>query len=179
MSTYSVRHNLADIERQFIGKKEVTNNRAPWIKPLWEATTYPNGMDDRAFYCAAGQAWSQREWGKNPETLSALNLTPTAFEKWRCKSASVYKAGKDSWLGWAKARGLIILPKHCILHMGDIVIYDYSHIELVTGDDSTEDGWFSAFGFNTSAAGSANGDGCYEKPRPRTNVMNFVRIFEK
>ncbi len=181
MSTFALRKQLIDIARLDVGKVEVTKNRAPWIEKLWSATSapsfyapgnkvYPRGDPP---YCAAGVAYGLREWLKLPEVLAALKMTPEQAEKWRCKSAAVRE-----WSKWARNRKLRILPKHSILKTGDIVIYDYSHIEFVTDDDGTPKGPFIAVGYNTNAAGSRDGEGCFEKPRPRAKVLEFIRILE-
>src|SRR5688572_26936077 len=101
MSTFALRQKWIDLARLDVGKTEVTKNQAQWIEKYWEATTYPNGMDDHAPYCAAAQAYLLREWLKLPAVLTALGMTKEQANKWRCRSASVYKAD-DSWLNWAK-----------------------------------------------------------------------------
>lgn len=177
--TFRLRERLCDIARAYDGKVEASKNTAPWIGKLWTATNYPDGMKNREPYCAAGVAWCVREWLKDPDVLAALKLSPEAAEKWRCKSSSVFKSPGNNWKDWAeKVKGpkVQILPKNCILHAGDIVIYSYSHIEIVTNDDNTETGPFVAFGFNTDAGGSRDGEGAFEKPRQRKQVMCFIRI---
>ena len=172
MSTYATRQLLLEIARRDSGKVEVTKNRAPWIAKLWPATTYPDGMDNREPYCAAGVAYCVREWLKLPEVLKAFGMTAGQAEKWRCKSPVAF-----DWLAWAKkAKGVTVLPDAVVLHAGDLVIYTYSHIEIVTDDDGTKDGPFVAIGHNTNAAGSADGEGCFEKPRSRKSVKAFVRM---
>lgn len=176
MSTYDLRLKLLEIARLDRGKVEVTKNQAPWIAKLWPATTYPDGMKNREPYCAAGVAYCVREWLRDGSVLAAFGFTPEQAEKWRCKSASVYKA-EDSWLNWAKqAKGVTVLPKTCILHAGDLVVYSYSHIEIVTDDDGTNNGAMICLGYNTDASGSADGQGCYEKPRNRAKVRSFIRL---
>jgi hypothetical protein len=177
MSTYDLRLKLLEIARLDRNKVEVTKNQAPWIAKLWPATTYPNGMENREPYCAAGVAYCVKQWLLEEEVREALGFTTVAQgEKWRCKSASVYKAD-DSWLNWAKkTEGVTVLPKTCILHAGDLAVYSYSHIEMVTDDDNTTTGAFLAIGYNTDKAGSADGEGCYEKPRNRAKIKNFIRL---
>lgn len=181
MSTYEIRKKFADIARLDVGNTEQSMNRAPWIAKLWPATsspeyyvigndTYPRGNPP---YCAAGVAYCLREWLKLPEVLKALKLTPAAAETWRCKSPGV-----KEWSKWARRRGLKVLGKNCILKMGDIVIYDYSHIEIVTNDDNTPTGPFVAVGYNTNASASRDGEGCFEKPRIRKNVLEVIRLLE-
>lgn len=178
MSTFAIRQKLLEIARRDVGKVEVTKNRAPFIAKLWPATHYPNGMEDRAPYCAAGIAYCVREWLEFPDVLKAFGFTPAQAEKWRCKSASVFRA-QDSWLNWAKkTKGVKVLPKSVILHAGDLAVYSYSHIELVVDDDNTMTGPFLSIGFNTNKQGSADGDGCYEKPRSRTSIKNFIRLID-
>jgi len=180
MSTFLIRQQLLSIARRDVGKVENTDNRAPWIAKLWPATAtpyfynignrdYPKGNPP---YCAAGVCYSVREWLKLPQALQALKMTPVQAEKWRCKSAAV--AG---WYEWAQhTSGVMVLPKSCILHAGDLVIYTYSHIEIVSDDDGTKDGPFVAIGYNTDAGGSRDGEGCFEKPRSRKSVKCFIRV---
>ena len=178
-STYPLRRDFVNIARRNVGNKEVSKNDAPWIRPLWTATNDPTAWRDKAAYCAAGMAWCLREWLRSAAVRLALGLaTPEAAEAWRCKSASCFKNPGDNWLLWAKQKKLTILPKNCILHSGDLVIYDYSHIEMVSDDDGTETGAFVAVGYNTNSAGSRDGEGCYEKPRSRGEVKCFIRILE-
>ncbi len=172
-TTYPLRLALVEIARLDKNKVEVTKNRAPWIAKLWPATSYPTGMDNREPYCAAGLAYCLREWLKLPEVLAALKLTPTAAETWRCKSAGVRE-----WSKWARRRGLRILPKNCILKTGDILIYDYSHIEMATDDDGTTTGPLTAIGYNTNASAARDGEGCFEKPRSRKSILEVIRLLE-
>lgn len=172
MNTFKIRKLLLDIARQDVGKVEVTKNRAPWIEKLWPATSLgTDGYTDRAPYCAAGVAYCVQQWLKNPAVLEAFNFTYQQASSWRCKSAGAF-----AWQGWAEGHGLTILPKECILHAGDLVIYDYSHIEIVSDDDGTPEGPFMAIGYNTNSAGSRDGEGCFEKPRTRKGVRCFVRM---
>ncbi len=180
-STYLLRLALVEIARLDKNKVEVTKNRAPWIAKLWPATNspefyvpgnkdYPRGDPP---YCAAGVSYCLREWLKLPQVMAALKLTPTAAETWRCKSASV-----KEWSKWARRRGLRILPKNCILKTGDILIYDYSHIEMATDDDGTTTGPLTAIGYNTNASAARDGEGCFEKPRSRKSILEVIRLLE-
>jgi hypothetical protein len=173
MSTVALRRKFIVIARQHVGKKEVTRNQAPWIKTLWPATSYPSGHDERQPYCAAGVAWAVREWLKDPEVLKAFEMTPEQAEFWRCKSASCYKA-KGSWLDWAKLNKMTILGKDDNFHTGDLIIYDYSHIEIYV--DDLPENRFMAIGFNTNDAAGRDGDGCWEKPRSRAKIKAVIRL---
>lgn len=178
--TYALRKKLVDLARRDKGKTEVTKNQAPWIKPLWEATSYGvDGFKDRAPYCAAGVARNVRDWLALPEVRDAFGFKSEAeAEKWRCKSASCIKAD-DSWYNWARStKGVQVLPPNSVLRMGDLVIYKYSHIEIVSDDDGTPTGPFTAVGYNTNASGARDGEGCFEKPRHREQVLCFVRLLQ-
>ena len=170
MSTYALRLELIKIHRQNVGKVEETKNRAPWIAPLWDATSYKNGMANREPYCAAGMAWGLREWLKLPEVLAALKMTPEQAEKWRCKSAGAF-----AWGHWAREKGLPFIKRLGNFHTGDIVIYSHSHVEIYV-DDIGSGPAFTAIGYNTGSAGERDGEGCFEKPRNRTKILEVFRI---
>lgn len=170
--TYKLRTQFLAIARKDVGQVEVTKNRAAWIAKLWPATSYPEGYTHREPYCAAGVAYVLREWLKIPAVRAALGLaSPDAAEKWRCKSAAAFE-----WINWAANKHLTVLPRDCILHAGDLAVYSFSHIEIVSDDDHTTTGPFTAIGYNTNAAGSRDGEGCFEKPRARSGVKKFIRI---
>lgn len=169
MSTLALRQKLIEIHRRNVGKVEVTKNRAPWLKTLWSATSYPNGMDNREPYCAAGMCWGLREWLKLPAVLAALNMTAAAAEKWRCKSAGAF-----AWGHWARDKGLLMLDENDNFHTGDIVIFRRSHIEIYV--DDLPGGKFTAIGYNTNSAGSRDGEGCFEKPQHRGDIKEVIRI---
>ena len=173
-STYQLRQHWIDIARLDVGKVEVTKNAAPWIAKLWPATNYPDGMANREPYCAAGMAYTLWQWIDRQDVCEALGKTQLESLKWRCKSAVAF-----DWEKWAKRNGVLVLPPHCILHAADLAVYDYhgqGHIELVTNDDGTTKGPFTAIGYNTNAAGARDGEGCFEKPRSREKVKCFLRV---
>lgn len=176
--TYKLRIRFLNIARLDKGKVEDTKNRAPWISKYWPATSYPEGYDlnaepyyGRAPYCAAAVAYWVKEWLRDPEVLDVLGMDAKQAEKWRCKSAGAFE-----WVNWARKKGIQVLNPHAILHAGDIVVYEYSHIEVVTDDDNTKEGPFVAIGANTNSKASRDGEGCYEKPRSRGAVKYFIRL---
>lgn len=171
MSTFPIRTLLVNIARADRDKVEVTKNTAPWIRKFWPATSYPTGMANQEPYCAAAVAYWVKQWLTDPEVLKAFQMSPATAEAWRCKDASV--AG---WSKWAKTKGLQLLPPRSILRRGDLVVYDYSHIEIVTDDDGTLTGPFIAIGANTNASASRDGEGTFEKPRNRARVKHFIRL---
>jgi hypothetical protein len=176
MSTHDIRLKLVEIAKRDVGKTEESENKAPWISKLWSATTYPDGMTNREPYCAAGMAYCMREWLKIPEVLTAFGFTPEQAEKWRCKSASVFKDPSSNWVKWAKEKEVSVLPKNCILHTADIAVYEYSHIELVVDDDGSETGGFTCIGYNSNGSGSRDGEGCVWKNRKRDKIKCFLRV---
>jgi hypothetical protein len=122
--------------------------------------------------------WALREWLKNPDVLEELGLNAKEAEKWRCKSASVYKAPKDNWLYWAERAGAQILGPDDTLHTGDFVIYKRSHIDLAVDDTELYPDFYS-IGYNTSSGGfSRDGEGCFEKLSSRGDVMHFIRLLD-
>lgn len=177
MSTFAIRKKFIDIARKDVGRREASHNRASWIAKLWTATNYDEGMQDRQPYCAAGMAYCLREWGKLPEVLAALKMTAAQFEKWRCKSASVFSADYN-WVDWAKGKGLqFINPASGNFHTGDLLVYKYSHIEVYVDDDKTlAPTGIMAIGYNTDDAAGRDGDGCFEKPRSRSRLLHVIRI---
>lgn len=172
--TYHLRQRLLDIARRDVGKQETGKNRGEWIKKLWLATSY--GMDgyvEQEPYCAAGVAYCVKEWLKDPEVLKAFGFTAETAERWRCKSSSVFK-NTDSWLNWARKKGLQILDANAEFHAGDLIIFSISHIEIYVTD--APDKHIVNIGYNTSPAGSRDGGGCYEKPRSRDGIKCAIRL---
>jgi hypothetical protein len=173
MSNLAIRQQLVEIARRDVGKVEVTRNRAPWIAKYWEATTLPNGHTDRQPYCAAAVAWWVREWLKLPEVLAAMKMNATgAAERWRCKSARAF-----DWLDWAQKRGLEVLSDRPTerLRVGDIMVFDISHIGIVKDDDANGVYTIEA---NTGNGSVRDGDGCFERVRTRAQARAFIRLIE-
>lgn len=172
MSTLAIRQQLIEIARRDVGKVEVTRNRAPWIQKYWGATTLPNGHADRQPYCAAAVCYWVREWLALPEVLAALKMTPTGAERWRCKSARAF-----DWLDWANARGLEMLSDKPTerLRVGDLMVFDISHIGIVRDDDAKRVYTIEA---NTGNGSVRDGDGCFERVRPRSAARAFIRLIE-
>lgn len=172
MSTLAIRQQLVEIARRDVGKVEQTRNRAPWIQKYWSATTLPNGHAERQPYCAAAVAWWVREWLKLPEVLAAMKMTPAAAERWRCKSARAF-----DWLDWAAKRGLEVLSDRPTerLRVGDVMIFDISHIAVVKDDDASGVYTIEA---NTGNGSVRDGDGCFERVRTRAQARAFIRLIE-
>lgn len=171
MSTLALRQRLVDIAMRDANKTEVTRNRAPWIAKYWPATSYPDGHTNREPYCAAAVTYWVSEWLKDPEVAKALGKTPAQLESWRCKSARAF-----DWMTWADKKGVHSFddnPGHQ-LHTGDIMVFDMSHIGIVTGDDGKN--LVRTIEANTGATGGRDGDGCFAKVRQRSLARRFIRI---
>lgn len=139
------------------------------MKKFWPATSYPEGYKNREPYCAAAVCYWLQQWLAIPEVRAALNLTPTQAEAWRCKSARAF-----DWPLWAsKKKGVQVLDKHAILHTGDIMVFDMSHIGLVITDS---EGIVETLEANTGATGGRDGDGIFVKKRARSMARCFIRI---
>ena len=174
MSTYPLRLKFLEIARSNVGKRELGRNQGSWIKQLWPATSYPDGYEERQPYCAAAMAWVLQNWLKDPAVLKALNLTAAQAEKWRCKSASCFRADY-SWESWARQNSLLLPKTTQVLHAGDLIIYSHSHIETYV--DDLPKNCFTAIGYNTSGGeADREGDGCWEEARARTRIRSIIRL---
>ena len=171
MSTLHLRDRLVAIAKRDVGQIETSRNQGPAMKRYWPATSYPEGYANREPYCAAAVCYWVREWLKDPEVLSALKMTPAKADAWRCKSAGAF-----AWFDWAKKRGLLTMNDgtSVTLHTGDIMIFDMSHIGIVTGDNSASRVY--TIEANTGPTGGRDGDGVWAKERQRSLARNFIRL---
>jgi hypothetical protein len=99
-------------------------------------------------------------------------MTWPRAEQWRCKSARAF-----DWLDWAQKRGLEVLSDRPTerLRVGDIMVFDMSHLAVVKDDDTSGVYTIEA---NTGATGSRDGDGCFEKVRQRHQARAFIRLID-
>ena len=179
MSTLAIRQQLVEIARRDVGKKEVTRNRAPWIAKYWPATNVPRFYNRNSDYkgeppyCAAAMCYWVREWLALPEVLAALKMTPVQAERWRCKMSGAF-----AWLDWAAKQKLEVLSDKPTerLRVGDIMVFDGSHIGLVRDDDDAGNVW--TIEANTGNGSVRDGDGCFERMRARSAARAFVRLIE-
>lgn len=179
MSTLPLRQKLVDIAKREVGVRETPkdSNRGPRVHEYQDSTDL-NGSGWP--WCAAFVCWCIREWGKEAEVLAALNLTASKFEQWRPKTAAAY--GFDEW---ARSRGLMVVNENqnvprtglgnLILHTGDIVTYDFSHVGII--DTDTDGGSIlHTIEGNTDEAGSREGGGVYQKTRARELARTIIRL---
>lgn len=174
MSTLNLRQKFTAIAKREVGVREVPkdSNSGPRVREFQAATN----LGGTAWpWCAAFVCWCIREWGKNPDVLKALNMTPAQFEKWRPKTAAAY--GFDDW---ARKNRLQVVdenkePGKLVLHTGDIVTYDFSHIGII--DTDTDGGSIlHTIEGNTDEAGSREGGGVYLKTRARSLARTIIRL---
>jgi hypothetical protein len=162
---------LVEIALSQVGVKEVGgNNKGAKIREYQSATT----LKPAAWpWCAAFTSWIIREWLKDPEVVKWLNLKLLTPEKWRPKTAAAF-----GYIEWAKGRPAttkILTPK-AKPKVGDIVVFDFSHIGIIT--EVGEKNFKVAEG-NTNGKGtrdSTSGDGVWLKTRTPSLVRNYIRI---
>jgi hypothetical protein len=150
--------------------EEGGNNKGPMIVEYQKATWL---APDAWAWCAALQCWVLREWLKCPDVLTELNLTEETAKDWRCQDASAF-----GWEKWAKQKGLKVVQPKDGAKAGDFVIFEFSHIGIVSSDQ--KDNIINTIEGNTNNAGerdSNTGDGVWAKQRNISLVKCYVRLF--
>lgn len=150
-------------------REEGGNNCGAHIREYQKATWLEPGAWP---WCSAFCCWVLQQWLNDPEVASALNLKGMSVNEWRCKDASAF-----GWEKWAKFRGLQVLPETAKAQAGDFVIFDFSHIGIVTTNQvgaviQTCEG-------NTNGKGerdSTSGDGVWAKKRAYSLTKVYVRL---
>jgi hypothetical protein len=162
---------LVEIALSQVGVKEVGgNNKGLKIREYQSATS----LKPAAWpWCAALTSWIIREWLKDQEVVKWLNLKVLTPEKWRPKTAAAF-----GYIEWAKSRPATtkILTEKAKPQVGDLVIFDFSHIGIVVkvGENN-----FQCVEGNTNQRGtrdSNSGDGVWLKTRIPSLVRNYIRI---
>jgi hypothetical protein len=170
----SLARKLVDIAHGEVGTLEQGgNNNGPRIRTYQGATNLNPGSWP---WCAAFTAWVLRAWLSAADVREALKLPDkAAAERWRCKYAGAFR-----WEEWARARGVQILPETATCRAGDFVLFDFSHIGIVSiGGKSGQS--IETIEGNTGPAGlrdSNSGDGVWIKERehsPRL-IRSFIRV---
>ena len=170
--THKALENLAKIALSQVGVKEVGgNNNGPQIRKYQAATSLKPASWP---WCAAFTGWALQEWLKDKENVEWLGLKVMTPEKWRPKTAAAF-----GYIAWSKSRPSTtkVLSKKAKPQVGDFVVFDFSHIGIVT--KVLSDGRFQAVEGNTNGKGtrdSNSGDGVWLKTRSASLVRNFVRI---
>lgn len=174
--SYELRKRLVDIAKRDVGKLETSRNQADWIRPYWQATSFSSGHLERAPYCAAAVAYWVQQWLKIHDVLETMGMSSTGAEKWRCKSARAF-----DWIIWAKSKGLLVMDdsRRNVLHTGDIMVFDMSHIGIVETDHDLGDrSVIYTIEANTGEQGGRDGEGCFAKVRDRSMARAFIRLLD-
>jgi hypothetical protein len=145
------------------GKRIIEYQRATTLK----GTGWP--------YCAGFVCWCIKKWLEDKEVRDALHLTAKEAEAWRPKTAAAF-----GFHDWAEKRGLLVMNDATanVLHKGDIMTLDVSHVCLVDNDWADEHGfWVSTIDGNTSpVSGNNEGGGVFRRVRHRSAARKFIRI---
>jgi len=144
------------------GKDVVKYQEATWLTP----GSWP--------WCAAFTCWVLKEWVKLPDTQRLLDLTPQTIAKWRCKDASAF-----GWEKWARKNNLTVLTEKALAKKGDFVVFDFSHIGIVTEDQKTVKSIIKTIEGNTNGKGerdSVKGDGVWRKTRAASLTKSYIRM---
>lgn len=166
-SSLPIRQKLIDIAAAEIGTTETGRNTGKRIIEYQRATTLTGtGWP----YCAAFVCWCIRQWGKDQQVLAHLQKTPAEFEAWRPKTAAAF--GFEDWAHQRRLQTFDDNPSHQ-LRSGDLIVFDMSHIGLVTGDRGDQ---LQTIEGNTGATGSRDGEGVWSKTRHRREARTFIRI---
>lgn len=169
MSTYALRQKLIEIARKEIGTTEIgTSNTGPRVKQYQAATS----LDGTGWpWCAAFVCWCVQQWLKDGDVRAALKLTSqAAVNAWRPKTAAAY-----GFHEWAADRSLLVMddsPDN-VLHTGDLVTYDFSHIGIVVTDEGP---LIHTIEGNTDGGGGRDGGGVWAKTRQRSLARKFIRM---
>lgn len=170
--TLALRQQLVEIAARDVGQMETSRNHGPAIAKFWPCTDYPDGYENREPYCAAAMCYWVRMWMREQAVQDAFKKTFNELDNWRCQSPAAF-----GWRDWAKAHGVRMLSDspNEVLHTADIVVFDFSHIGIVTGDAGSRIYTIEA---NTGASGGRDGDGIFRKDRPREVARCFIRLLE-
>jgi hypothetical protein len=162
---------LVEIARSQVGVKEVGgNNRGAKIREYQSTTTLKPAPWP---WCAAFCCWVIDQWLKDPQNTSWLNLKQMTPSQWRPRTAAAF-----GFIEWAKKRPATtkILSENAKPQVGDLVVFDFSHIGIVVGVGEKN---FQCVEGNTNQKGtrdSDSGDGVWLKTRTSSLVRNYIRI---
>lgn len=166
---------LIEIARSQLGIREgVKNNTGARIVEYQGATWLAPGA---WAWCAAFTSWVMREWLELESVRTQMGFESfSRAEKWRCRDAAAF-----GWEKWAQQKKIQVLPETSLARRGDFVTFDFSHIGIVTADQSTLSTPIKTVEGNTNGKGerdSKSGDGVWEKTRAPSLVKSYIRIFQ-
>lgn len=163
---------LIDIALAQVGThEEGGNNKGPMIveyqKATWLAPApYP--------WCAAFMCWCLQQFLAGSYPLFVTNVED--IEKWRCRNASAF-----GWIKWATNKGLTVLDNKQPAKAGDIVVFTFSHIGLVTDDQLPGKDYIETVEGNSSShvVADSGQDGVWKHQRSISLVRNYIRLINQ
>lgn len=149
---------LIEIALKDVGIFETSKNRGDGISKFWNATDYKDGYKYREPYCAAAVSYWIREMNvfdeeTRPKTAGAFN-----FER------------------WGEGIGVKVLKSPDHVKRGNLVIFNFSHIGIVTSDSDNQ-GRFATIEANTSTGekgSQRDGGGVYRRTRKIDSVRSII-----
>jgi len=167
--------SLVALALQEVGIREVGgNNLGPRVAEYQKTTWLKPGPWP---WCAALMCFLMKNWLTSAEVREALQLgNAKAAEAWRCKDASAF-----DWEKWAVQKHISIYPETVLAQLGDIVVFDFSHIGLVIEDQEEGSEFIRTIEGNTNGKGdrdSVSGDGVWQKTRRHELTKSYIRIIE-
>jgi len=158
---------LADLAVPYIGAREARGNHMgedPRMREIFQADRlWKDGDTDGYPWCAAFVSMCVQKLIQREPLLA--HVTPP-------RTAGVRKFYRR----WAPSqRCLIFAPDDTSRrpHKGDVVVYTFSHIGIVTG---TMPGGVTTIEGNTNAAGSREGTSVLRKTRTKDKIRCFIRL---
>lgn len=139
-------------------KEEGGNNRGREVEEFQRAASWMTGT---------GWAWCAAFIGWGFDRLADQYWLPFPTPE---------GAGAFWYEDWATKNGITVLPSSAKIKKGDLIIYDFSHIEAATGDEYAN-GRFPAVGGNTSSGDNRDGDGVWTKTPTKTRIRSILRPF--
>lgn len=151
----SLRELIVSIAEKEIGTKESGTNTGTRVEE-YQAATW---IDTKGFaWCAAFVCWCILQASKKRELPFKRPQTASAFDFER----------------WAEQNKLtLIKPAVINPERGDIVVYKFSHIGIVT---KYANGFVYTVEGNTNDIGSREGDGVYAKVRKLSDLRSIIRL---
>ena len=154
------------IARPLVGLHEIHGpEHAPEIIDMWRAIKRSGIQSDEVPWCAAFVCWCVKLWIESPSIKALVHFH-------RPKTTGAF-----DFIRWAKDEGLQVLGENEPCRRGDIVVFDFSHIGIVTAD--SERGEIEVCEGNTNGRGerdSESCDGVWRKFRQRSLVKAFIRL---
>lgn len=172
MGSENLKQALVNLALAEVGtREEGGNNKGKRVETYMQATWLAVGPWP---WCAAFTCWLLREWLKLPEVREYLNLDYNQMHRWRCRDASAF-----GWVKWANKQGLHVTDEKELARAGDFVVFDFSHIGIVTHNQQPGETTIRTVEGNTNWRGdrdSPAGDGVWQKERPVNIVNAYIRI---